>query len=197
MHDLDPLDDTEGTVFRDLIMLTLMGFVMMVVLMIPHLNPPAAQAEAKPPGSIIVEARWPDGSSSDVDLWVQGPGDRPVGYSNRSGVVFDLLRDDLGRARDQTDLNYEFAFSRGAPAGDYAVNLHLYNPGDAVLPVPVEVTVSLRDPVTGRLTTIDRQDVTLRAPGVEETVVRFRLSPGGTVEPGSLHRLPLGLRGRG
>lgn len=197
MQELDPLDDTEGTVFRDLIMLTLMGFVMMVVLMIPHLNPPAALADAKPPGSIIVDARWPDGSTSDVDLWVQGPGDRPVGYSNRSGVVFDLLRDDLGRARDQTDLNYEFAFSRGAPSGDYAVNLHLYNPGDAPLPVPVTVTVSLRDPVSGRLTRIDRQEVALRARGDEQTVVRFRLSPDGAVEPGSLHHLPIRLRGRG
>lgn len=197
MHDLDPLDDTEGTVFRDLIMLTLMGFVTMVVLMIPHLNPPAAEAETKPPGSVIVEARWPDGWSSDVDLWVRGPGDRAVGYSNRSGEVFDLLRDDLGRARDQTDMNYEFAFSRGASAGDYAVNLHLYNPGDAPLPVPVEVTVSLRDRVSGRLTRIDRRDVTLRAAGDEQTVVRFRLSADGRVEPGSVNRLPTRLRSRG
>lgn len=195
MQDLDSVDDTDGTVFRDVIMLTLMGFVTMVVLMIPHLNPPAARADTKPPGSVVVEARWPDGQSSDVDLWVQGPGDRPVGYSNRSGTVFDLLRDDLGRIRDTTDLNYEFAFSRGAPAGDYAVTLHLYNPGDAVLPLPVQVVVSLRDPATDRLIGITQQQIALRRPGAEETVIRFRMDGQGRVVPGSLNRLPIHLRG--
>jgi hypothetical protein len=197
MHEIDPVEDTDGMVFRDVIMLTLMGFVTIVVLMIPHLNPPPTEIDARPPGSIIVEARWPDGSASDVDLWVQAPGDRPVGYSNRSGEVFDLLRDDLGHTRDQTNLNYEFAFSRGAPAGDYAVNLHLYSLGEGEVSVPVEVTVSMRDPVSARLAQIDRRDLTLRARGIEETVVRFRLAANGRVEPGSLNRLPIKLRGGG
>jgi xanthosine utilization system XapX-like protein len=30
---------------------------------------------------------------------VQAPGDVPVGYSNKSGGVFNLLRDDLARKR--------------------------------------------------------------------------------------------------
>lgn len=196
MQELDPLDDTDGTVFRDVIMLTLMGFVTMVVLMIPHLNPPAAEAETRPPGSVIIEARWPDGLTTDVDLWVQGPGDGPVGYSNRSGQVFDLLRDDLGSARDATDLNYEFAFSRGAPAGAYAVTVHLYNPGNAALPVPVEVTVSLRDAASGRLVRIAQEEIALRARGQEETVVRFALDDGGNVVAGSRNRLPVRLRTR-
>lgn len=195
MQDLDPIDDTDGTVFRDVIMLTLMGFVTMVVLMIPHLNPPAAAADAEPPGSVIVEARWPDGTSSDVDLWVQGPGDQPVGYSNRSGGVFDLLRDDLGQSRDGTDLNYEFAFSRGAPAGDYAVNVHLYNPGNAPVPIPVQVSVSLRDPISGRLTGIAREEILLQVRGQEVTVIRFRMDAAGMVVPGSQNRLPIRLRG--
>jgi hypothetical protein len=194
MLDSDLSDSTEDTVFRDLIMLTLMGFVTMVVLMIPHLNPPAAQGEARPAGTVVVEARWADGLQSDVDLWVRGPGDEPVGYARKSGLVFDLLRDDLGAARDSTALNYEFAFSRGAPMGEYAVNLHLFNPANDPLPLPVHVTVSLRDAGSGRMSEIVSRDLLLRHRGEELTVIRFRLDGSARLVPGSLSELPVGLR---
>lgn len=196
MHDPDPGDDAEGTVFRDLIMLTLMGFVTMVILMIPHLNPPAAMAEAKPAGNVVVEARWADGWQSDVDLWVKAPDDAPVGYSRKSGAVFDLLRDDLGAVLDRTALNYEFAFSRGAPAGEYVVNLHLFNPGADRPPVPVEVTVSLRSPETGRMVRIVARTVSLVRRGEEVTVARFRLDGAARLVAGSLNHLPKPLRGK-
>lgn len=194
MDEIDPVDDTEGTVFRDLIMLTLLGFVTMVILMIPHLNPPTEAATARPPGNIVVEARWAVGADADVDLWVKGPDDAPVGYSRKSGTVFDLLRDDLGRSRDATDQNFEFAYSRGAPAGAYAVNLHLYDPNQTPLPVEVTVEVSARDSATGRLTRIDRHRVRLTRRGEEITVVRFRLDGQGGLVAGSVNRLPIPLR---
>ena len=130
MQDLDPYDVNEAVfiVFRDVIMLALLGFVTSVVLLLPHVNPPQTEAkETGPmPGDMIVEIRWPDELDTDVDLWVKAPGDRPVGYSNRGGLVFNLLRDDLGHSSDLTKLNYEFAYTRGAPAGEYVVNVHLY-----------------------------------------------------------------------
>ena len=84
MHDFDPFDDdAAGTVFRDVVMLALVGFVAIVLL--PHLNPPGAKTadNMSPPGNVIVEIRWPDEIDADVDLWVQAPGDIPVGYSNK------------------------------------------------------------------------------------------------------------------
>ena len=77
-------EDDGGVVFRDLIMLMLSGFVTVSVLLLAHINAPGARTAQgmEPPGSVVVEARWPDGSEADVDLWVQGPGDVPVGYSN-------------------------------------------------------------------------------------------------------------------
>ena len=107
MQGLDQFDDEDvnGTVFRDVITLALCGFVAVVILLLPHLNPKqeaqAAVANAVP-GNVMVEARWADELDSDIDLWVQAPGDVPVGYSNKSGVIFNLLRDDLGRNADPT-----------------------------------------------------------------------------------------------
>ena len=90
MREIDLFDDESGaTVFRDVIMLALAGFVMIVMLLLPHINPRAAEEqETKSPGNVIVELRWPDHIDADVDLWVEGPGDNPVGYSNKDGAVF-------------------------------------------------------------------------------------------------------------
>jgi hypothetical protein len=81
MLELEGFDgDESGTVFRDVIMLALAGFIAMVLLLLPHLNPPgeAAEENTQPPGNVIVEVRWPDELDSDVDLWVQAPGDVPA-----------------------------------------------------------------------------------------------------------------------
>ena len=60
---LDGGDDT-GTVFRDTIMLALAGFVALVILMLPYLNPKQTKTaeNTEPPGNVIVEVRWPDGT---------------------------------------------------------------------------------------------------------------------------------------
>jgi len=189
----DFTDDTESTVFRDMTMLALLGFVVMVILMIPHLNPPDAGQDMRPPGNVVVEVRWGDGLPADVDLWVQAPGDRPVGYVRKSGDVFDLLRDDLGSAHDLTDLNYEFAFSRGAPPGEYTVNLHLFNGRMVPLPVTADVVISIRRP-GGNMIEIAKRTVRLVRDRQELTVARFTLDERARLVPGSLHDLPKQLR---
>jgi hypothetical protein len=54
--------DDAGIVFRDLITLALCGFVVCVVLIMPHINPPVTKTaqDTDPPGNVIVEVRWPD-----------------------------------------------------------------------------------------------------------------------------------------
>lgn len=191
MNDLDPFEDDEAsTVFRDVIMLVLMGFVAIVVLLLPHLNPPVRADESMaPPGNVIVEVRWLDEVDADVDLWVEAPGDAPVGYSNLGGLVFDLLRDDRGHYRDVAALNYEVAFSRGAPAGDYTVNLHLYSNNQGDLPVSAQVTVSVRADDGRTIRRIAFREVELTHVGEELTVVRFSLAEGGSLVPESVHQL--------
>lgn len=196
MNDLDPFEDDEGsTVFRDVIMLALLGFVAIVVLLLPHLNPPVkADESAAPPGNVVVEVRWPDDIDADVDLWVEAPGDVPVGYSNLGGLIFDLLRDDRGHDSDDSALNYEVAYSRGAPAGEYAVNLHLYSNNQGDLPVSAQVTVSVRADAGRTIRRIAFREVELTHVGEELTVLRFSLADGGSIIPGSVHQLPKLLR---
>lgn len=196
MHGLTSFDDNDdGTVFRDLIMLALLGFVVVVVLLLPHLNPPAkAVASVEPPGNVVIEIRWPDPIDADVDLWVQAPGDVPVGYSNKGGRVFNLLRDDLGH-RDKADtLNYEVAYSRGMPAGEYAVNLHFYSSRALDAPIPVEVTVSLKRNPQDSSVRIASRKIVLQRRGEEVTAFRFSLADDGTLIKDSIHDLPKPLR---
>lgn len=188
--------DDSGTVFRDTIMLALAGFVALVIMMLPHLNPKGARiAEGSPPpGNVIVEARWEDGLDADVDLWAQAPGDVPVGYSNKGGAVFNLLRDDLGRRADATGLNYEVSYSRGLPPGEYTVNLHLYRNLDTVSPVMVTVVASVRKTEQESARQLLATKVALAREGQEVTVFRFRLDEYGELVPGSVSSLHRPLR---
>jgi hypothetical protein len=197
VNTLEQLDEDEGgTVFRDVIMLALAGFVAMVLLLLPHLNPPGevAKENTQPPGNVIVEVRWPDELDCDVDLWVEAPGDVPVGYSNKGGVIFNLLRDDLGKRADATGMNYEVSYSRGIPAGEYTVNLHLYRNTTGVLPVPVTVVTSVKKSSKESARQLLASNVELVREGEELTVYRFKLSADGDLVPGSVHSLQRKLR---
>ena len=122
--------------------------------------------------------------NADVDLWVQGPGDIPVGYSNKGGALFNLLRDDLGKTLDLSSINHESAYSRGNQAGEYVINAHAYridpkNPP----PFSVEAVVSTKienDGVTQIVPILFTQAV-IRYQGQELTLARFELSDKGDV----------------
>ena len=176
-----------GTLFRDAILIMLLAFVALVVWMLPFLNPPAQEAKSEPPGNLIVHIVWPNGNI-DVDLWVDGPGEPvPVGYSNKGGVLWNLLRDDLGTFPDVSGINYENAFTRGIFPGEYTVNVHCYRCPQ--VPVPVEVEVSLKTgEETGKgggIQQIASSRVELRFNGQERTAIRFTLDDGGGVVPDS------------
>lgn len=188
---LDPWQDSDdaGTVFRDVILLALAGFVFVTVLLLPHLNPPGEDAAAseEPPGNVIIEARWDDRLRTDVDLWVQAPGDVPVGYSNKSGLIFNLLRDDLGSQGDPTEVNFETSFSRGIPPGEYTVNVHLFRNLEPVSPVNVRVVARVKSDKDDSARPIASTTVRLDREGQEVTAFRFRLNEFGELERDSVH----------
>jgi hypothetical protein len=187
------MDEDTLTVWLDTALLMLGGFVLMTILMLASVNPPAKSAAAagiQSPGNVIVEAHWANDLDADVDLWVEAPGDRPVGYSNMSGRYFNLLRDDLGKRNDPTDLNYEVAYSRSAPPGQYVVNVHMYRAGAGVhFPVKVKLVATLQRNAHSPAEKLAAATVELRRLNDEITAFRFTLDGKHNLVPGSVNNL--------
>ena len=190
MEPLEPFeDDTTGTTFRDVILLALIGFVSMVIMLLPHIQKAKKQAEDhKPPGNVIVEMHWPDDMPYDVDLWVKAPGSQPVGFWNQGSRVMNLLRDDLGGEGDPTERNYEMIFSRGIPPGLYTVNVHLYGNKPKSVEIPVKVVVAVREKY-GSTSQILQSTVKLHYRNQEETAFSFRITSEGQLVEGSVSTL--------
>jgi hypothetical protein len=113
----------------------------------------------------------------------------PVGYSNKSGHVFNLLRDDLGRAQDVTDYNYEVAYSRGMPSGEYIVNVHMYRGIGVKYPVAVKIVASVKATPDDMARQIVATTVNLRRENDQITAFRFRLDEKGQLVAGSINSL--------
>ncbi|MFQ5626132.1 MAG: hypothetical protein ACE5FM_05705 [Methyloligellaceae bacterium] len=182
-------DDNTDTVFRDVILLTLVGFVAMVIMLLPHIQKKKEETEDhKAPGNVIVEMHWPSDIHVDVDLWVKAPKATPVGFWNLGNDIFNLLRDDLGIEGDATDENYEISYSRGIRPGEYIVNVHMYGIVPAGLVVPVTVVVSVRQKYDSARQIL-KTTVKLRERNQEETAFRFRLTDEGDLVKGSVSTL--------
>lgn len=182
-------DDSTGTVFRDVILLALIGFVAMVILLLPHISPKQKETEDhRAPGNVIVEMHWPSDMPYDVDLWVMAPDDVPVGFWNQGSRVFNLLRDDLGIEGDATQENYEVSYSRGIPAGEYVVNAHMYGNLAKGAMVPVTIVVSVKPPY-GEARQILETTITLARRNQEMTAFRFRLNNDADLVPDSVSTL--------
>jgi len=166
---------------RDLLMNMLLGLTALVVLVLAQINPIAKDQESlPPPGTIAVLACWPPGPV-DVDVWVSDPKDtKPVGYSRKSGLVWSLLRDDMGIVNDDSPINCESAFARSTPAGEFVVNIHGYSVPAASVTVHIEVALN------GNFLT--KADMDLR-PKQERTVIRFKLDGQGNLIPGSENKV--------
>ena len=181
--------DSSGTVFRDVLMLALIGFVAMVIMLLPHISKTQEEVEEHtPPGNVVIEMHWPDELPVDVDLWVQAPDDVPVGFWNQGSQYFNLLRDDLGMEGDASGRNYEVSYSRGILAGEYTVNVHMYGKVPAGIVVPVRVVVSVKAKYD-TLRQILETSVELQRRNQEETAFRFRLTQKGDLVPGSVTTL--------
>ena len=190
MDELDDFeDDSYGTVFRDVILLALIGFVAMVIMLLPHIKKTTEEAkDHKAPGNVIVEMHWPSDLAYDVDLWVKAPGEQPVGFWNQGGRIFNLLRDDLGGEGDATKENYEVSYSRGIESGEYVVNVHMYGPLPRGVTIPVTVVVSVRQKFDSTRQLLQTA-VNLYYRNQEETAFQFRLTNEGDLVDGSVSTL--------
>lgn len=177
------------TVFRDVLLTLTMLFMLCVFVMLPWLNPPSQENDADPPGNLIAAITWPEGNT-DVDLWLDAPAElKPIGYSNKGGVVWNLLRDDLGNMPDATPLNYENAYSRGIVPGEYTINVHCYRCPELPVRVDVEVAINTGEPGKGSTQTLFTTTLNLEQNHQELTAVNFKLKADGTVDPASMNNV--------
>lgn len=192
------MEDNETTyvVWLDNTLLMLGSFILMAFMMLTLMNPvtPKTTDGTEQPGTMMVEIKWRDKIDTDVDLWVKAPGDKIIGYSNKAGTVFNLLRDDLGMINDPLEINYETAYTRGLPPGEYIINVHLYRDTSNELPVDVTVIVTLQDPVKNSYKRVVEKTVKLSRLGEEITVARFRIGSDREVVAGTMNDIQRPLR---
>ena len=105
-----------------------------------------------------------------------------------------MLRDDLGRFNDLTDLNYEVMYSRGIAPGEWIVNVQAYRiDRERRPPIPVKVVVSVKKPEDMRPVQILEKMVQLDFVWHELTVFRFVLTGKGDLVYGSINDLQTSL----
>ena len=192
------LDNAQAdTIFRDVTLLALSGFISIVILLLPWLNFQTKDIEIKEPvGSVIFELFWSEKIDADLDLWVRGPHDSAVGYAQPSGQVFNLLRDDRGLTADHTPLNYEISFTRGILTGEYQANVHLFKHSKSKTPIEATIIASLVTPDRGYRKEILGRKVVLNVEGKEKTVLRFKLDNNFKIVDGSVNNLRKSLIGK-
>jgi hypothetical protein len=147
-------------------------------------------------GNLTIEMQWPVGSPSDLDLWVQPPGDRPIGYSRKTGKSCDLVRDDLGAEHDPASRAMEVVVCRQATAGEYIVNVHAYHFQEANA-IPVQFLVRGLHSETSSIETLLTRSISVGRMGQEVTAVRFTIGPDGQIDEASINNLQKGLRAGG
>lgn len=197
------MSDVRNTsiLFRVYSLLVISFFTIVFTVMIPLLNEKTAEKtpqETKAPGDIVAHIVWPNGDI-DVDMWMTGPGEPvSVGYSNKGGLLWNLLRDDLGLKPDATPVNYEDAFTRGIVPGEYIINVQCYRCDKALFPMVVDAAVSIRNRDPDGVQGLDNFVVTkviIKADGQEKTVVRFKVGEDLKVDMSSINNVYYKLRG--
>lgn len=168
-------------------------FAMLFLLLLAIINPEGEKLsdDEPPPGIVVIEMRWPDKMNADIDLWAMAPGERPVGYSNKSSRTLNLLRDDLGTVGDPMDLNYEHMYGRDSPEGRWCINVHLFR-GKPPINISVRMSIKRGD---SQPTEVFFLKDTLVGEKQELTIYCFDLDEIGVAR--NLSRLSVPLRSNG
>lgn len=142
-----------GLAFIDLLFNTLLGFVILFFLAFILINPVAKVNDMPVRAELLMIVEWPGAHANDIDIWVEGPGKKVIGFQNKVEEAMHLDRDDLGK-NDVTyvdgipmnpETSREIVTFRGISPGDYYVNLHVYY--GKTFPSSVTVTFMDLNPV--------------------------------------------------
>jgi hypothetical protein len=177
----DHFDPFTVVLFKALQVLAFLFFIALVVM-----KPAADSGKVVRRAEFIITMTWPDRHPDDVDLYVQDPAGNLVWYNQKDVGLMVLERDDRGDVNDFTmvasnktplPVREEMVSIRGLMAGEYTVNIHLYQ-HLAPAPVPVSVKVEKLNPV---VEIVDYRTLSLDHTDEEKTVVRFTLAENGQV----------------
>lgn len=163
-------------------------FLVLFMLALVELNPSQNQQQTTPQlnGDLAIQMVWPSQIPSDVDLWVQTPQDKPVGFSHKEGKVVSLTKDDLGTySNDLSGLNYELATAEKAIPGDYHVNVVLYSTHGYSNSIPVTVSVTYRNKdkiVLNKVITVE-----VDPNHIQKTVLNFTINEDGSLDTNSIN----------
>ena len=179
--------ETEVDPFYDMLFNILIAFVFCFIIAMLAMNPQAKKAGDVPAkAEFIITVTWPDNDPNDIDTWVQDPGGNLVWFKERESGLMHLDRDDRGSVGDTlivngreiiNPLNQEVVTLRGFAPGEYTVNVQYYETRNRQ---PVDVTVSLVK-VNPRAEVAYYGSARLPAKGAERTMVRFTVTPEGTI----------------
>lgn len=169
-------DDTEIT-FKDIVMLFALSFIFLFIIIIPFINEIKNNKteDVKMQGNVTVELIWDNSLDVDLDLWVKAPNDVPVGFTNKNGLFFNLLRDDLGNRHDFSYINQEISFCRGLDVGEYVINVHVYRAEPRDLPLKYMVILRVKENAESDLKTFIFEGM-VSMKGEEVTVHRFKIT---------------------
>jgi len=181
--------------FRDVVlgMMGLLAAIVVLLILQPHDPNKSSDESQRSRGNIRVEVMWPDADNVDIDAWGKAPRGPAVGYSNKNGILLNLVRDDLGTYADISNHNYEVLFSRGLTEGEWIFNVHWFSNSAGLSSVPVTVLITITKDDSNNSKEKPKQivstTVTLDNVGQELTVIRFKLDKNGDLIKDSMTSL--------
>jgi len=175
------------TGFLDLLfngwLIYVMMFMISFILIVPERN----EANIKTKAEFVLTLTWDDGSKDDVDIWVEDPMGNLVYYKDKEKGITHLDRDDLGLTNDKTvgpdgeiityKHNQEIVTIRGFMAGEWVINIHMYNKRDPT-PTNVEVKIIKLNPTAE---TVFVKKLVMEIYWEEITIARLRMSRTGKI----------------
>lgn len=182
------MNKSTSTAYIDIQQLVLMTILLICIIAIKAMQPPAHSATID--GDMIIVMTWAEVPPTDMDLWLKTPNDdQAVGFRRTQGVSASLGHDDIGN--DDVHIEhrrFEKIVVRGLPAGEYIVNVHSYS---KFMPCTVQIEAQLKDTQTGLVSTIWKQSATFDNLGDERTIARFKLDASGRYLADSFNTIPI------
>ena len=149
------------TGLNDLLFNLLVGFVFLFVVAFLLINPPTKKEDAPKKAEYLIIIEWDENANDDVDLWVRDPEGITVSFTNKTGGLLNLEKDDLGMSNDRwrkpdgtivtIPINREVITMRGIVPGMYQVAAHIYSRKVKVYTKPSGGTEIIRDNTPGTI----------------------------------------------